>query len=57
MENGKDPVLVIVQLSGGNDFMNTVIPYTNPVYYDNRRLVYVPQEDAIPIDDTLAFPP
>lgn len=55
--NGKDPVLVIVQLSGGNDFMNTVIPYTNPVYYDNRRLVYVPQEDAIPIDDTLAFHP
>ena len=55
--NGKDPVLVIVQLSGGNDFMNTVIPYTNPVYYDNRKLVYVPQEDAIPIDDTLAFHP
>ena len=55
--NGKDPVLVIVQLSGGNDFMNTVIPYTNPVYYDNRKLVYVPQEDAMPIDDTLAFHP
>ena len=55
--NGKDPVLVIVQLSGGNDFMNTVIPYTNPVYYDNRKLVYVPQEDAIPLDDTLAFHP
>ena len=55
--NGKDPVLVIVQLSGGNDFMNTVIPYTNPVYYDNRKLVYVPQEDAIPIDDTLAVHP
>ena len=44
-------------MSGGNDFMNTVIPYTNPVYYDNRKLVYVPQEDAIPIDDTLAFHP
>ena len=55
--NGKDPVLVVVQLSGGNDFMNTVIPYTNPAYYDNRRLVYVPQEDAIPLDDTLAFHP
>ena len=55
--NGKDPVLVVVQLSGGNDFMNTVIPYTNPVYYDNRRLVYVPQEDSIPLDDTLAFHP
>ena len=55
--NGKDPVLVIVQLTGGNDFMNTVVPYTNPVYYDNRPLVVVPQDQAIPINDTLAFHP
>ncbi len=55
--NGKDPVLVIVQLTGGNDFMNTVIPYTNPVYYDNRPLVVVPEGQGIPIDDTLAFHP
>ena len=55
--NGKDPVLVIVQLSGGNDFMNTVIPYTNPVYYDNRPLVVVPEGQGIPINDTLAFHP
>ena len=38
-ENGKAPVLVVVQLTGGNDFMNTVIPYTNPVYHDNRPTV------------------
>ncbi len=55
--NGKEPVLVIVQLTGGNDFMNTVIPYTNPVYYDNRPLVVVPQDQGIPINDTLAFHP
>ena len=55
--NGKDPVLVIVQLSGGNDFMNTVIPYTNPVYYDNRPLVVVPEGQGIPMNDTLAFHP
>ena len=55
--NGKDPVLVIVQLSVGNDFMNTVVPYTNPVYYDNRPLVVVPQDQGIPINDTLAFHP
>ena len=35
----KDPVLVVVQLSGGNDFMNTVIPFTEGIYYDNRPLV------------------
>ncbi len=37
--NGKPPVLVVLQLTGGNDFMNTVIPYTNPVYHDNRPTV------------------
>ena len=55
--SGKSPVLVVVQLSGGNDFMNTVIPYTNPVYYDNRPLVGIPQDQVIPLDDTLAFHP
>ena len=30
----KDQVLVVVQLSGGNDFMNTVVPYGNELYYD-----------------------
>lgn len=55
--NGKHPVLVVVQLTGGNDFMNTVIPYTNPVYYDNRPLVGIPQDQVIPFTDTLAFHP
>ena len=51
------PVLVVVQLTGGNDFMNTVIPYTNPVYYDTRRTVFVPEDRALPINDNLAFHP
>ena len=43
-QNGKtkDPVIVVVQLSGGNDFMNTVIPFTEGIYYDNRPLVGIP---------------
>ena len=32
----KDPVLVVLQLSGGYDILNTLVPYTNPLYYDNR---------------------
>ena len=55
--NGKDRVLVVVQLTGGNDFMNTVVPYTSSVYYDNRPLVNIPQDQVLPIDDTLAFHP
>ena len=37
----KAPVLVVVQLSGGNDFMNTIVPYTNPHYYDNRKTLVI----------------
>ena len=55
--NGKDPVLVVVQLTGGNDFMNTLIPYTNPIYYDCRKSVGIPQDEVLPISDTLAFHP
>ena len=53
----KKPVFVVVQLSGGNDFMNTLIPYTNSVYYDNRKLLNIPQEDVLPLDNTLGWHP
>ena len=55
--NGKSPVFVVVQLTGGNDFMNTIIPYTSPVYHDNRPLVGIPQEQVLPLNDTLGFHP
>ena len=53
----KDPVLVVVQLSGGNDFMNTLIPFTSGVYYDARPLVGIPEDQALPINETLALHP
>ena len=53
----KEPVFVVVQLSGGNDFMNTLIPYTNSVYYDNRKLLNIPEEDVLPLDNTLGWHP
>ena len=55
--NGKDPVLVVVQLSGGNDFMNTVIPYTSAVYHDARPVVGIAEDDVLPINGELAFHP
>lgn len=53
----KDPVLVIVQLTGGNDFMNTVVPYSSGHYYDARNLMRVAEEDVLPINDELGFNP
>ena len=53
----KDPVVVILQLTGANDYMNTIIPYTNGEYYDNRPKVRIPQDTVLPIDDELAINP
>jgi len=53
----KDPVLVVLQLTGGNDYLNTVIPYTNPLYHDNRPAVGIPEDQVIPLDDHVGFHP
>ncbi len=54
MGNGNgtsDPVLVIVQLTGGLDFMNTLIPYTEGAYYDSRPHVGIPQDQVLPLSE------
>ena len=53
----KAPVLVVVQLTGGNDFMNTLIPYTNGIYHDSRPVVGIKEEDVLPTNDTLGWNP
>jgi uncharacterized protein (DUF1501 family) len=57
LASGKPPVLVVLQMTGGNDFMNTVVPYTNGHYYDNRKTLVVREDEALPIDDELALHP
>ncbi|HEY7710051.1 MAG TPA: DUF1501 domain-containing protein [Candidatus Entotheonella sp.] len=53
----QDPVVVVLQLSGANDYLNSIIPYTNPLYKDNRPRVGVPEDEVLPINDELAFHP
>ena len=53
----KDPVLVILQLSGGNDYLNTVVPHSNPLYADNRTNLQVPEDDVLKLNDDIGFNP
>lgn len=53
----KDNVLVVLQLSGGNDALNTIVPYNNPLYMDNRPVVRIDPEQVVPIDDDIGFNP
>jgi uncharacterized protein (DUF1501 family) len=53
----KDPVLVVLQLTGGNDYFNTVIPYNDSLYYDNRPVVKYEREDIIKINDEIGLMP
>ncbi len=53
----KEPVLVVLQLAGGNDALNTIVPYGNPKYYDNRPNVMISQDQVLPINDEIGFNP
>ena len=53
----KDPVLVVLQLSGGNDALNTLVPHGDPLYYDNRPSVRVPEGQALDLDGYVGLNP
>ena len=52
----KDPVIVVLQLTGGNDYLNTVIPYNNPLYRDNRKAVGIPDNQIMHLDKDYGIP-
>ena len=47
MATVKDPVLVVLQLSGANDYLHTIVPYNNPYYRDARPNLGL-SEDVVP---------
>jgi uncharacterized protein (DUF1501 family) len=53
----QDHVLVVLQLSGGNDALNTIVPYSDPLYLDNRPVVRIDPERVLPINDAVGFNP
>ena len=55
--NGRDRVLVVLSLSGGNDFLNTVIPYNSSVYRDYRPTLGIPEEQILPLNKDVGYHP
>ncbi len=53
----KPPVLVVLQLTGGNDYFNSVIPYNDPNYYDSRPSLQIAQDRTLKLDDELGMHP
>ena len=52
-----DKIVVLVELEGGNDGLNTVIPYQDPRYYELRGTLALSKEEVLPLSDTLALHP
>lgn len=53
----KDTVLVVCQLSGGNDGLNTVIPYANSLYYKARPTIGISDNKVLRINEHLGLHP
>lgn len=51
------PIVVVVTLYGGNDGLNTVIPYKDPIYYSSRPDISYAENAMLPIGESLALNP
>jgi uncharacterized protein (DUF1501 family) len=49
------PILVLVTLYGGNDGLNTVVPYTDSTYQSIRSNIALSASEVLPISDGLGF--
>ena len=49
--------LLVVQMAGGNDGLNTIVPYSDGRYYDLRGPVSIPESDVLHLNDEVGFHP
>jgi uncharacterized protein (DUF1501 family) len=54
---GKSKILVLVQMGGGNDGLNTVIPYNDGTYYKARPTIGIQPEKVLKLNDNVGFNP
>jgi uncharacterized protein (DUF1501 family) len=56
-KNGNDRILVVVELSGGNDGLNSVVPFRDDAYYQSRPTIAIKKNDLLLIDDNYGLNP
>lgn len=49
--------LVVLELAGGNDGLNTVVPYADPLYYQMRSRIGIPANAVLPLDGRMGMNP
>jgi uncharacterized protein (DUF1501 family) len=54
---GADTILVVIQMSGGNDGLNTVVPYGLDGYRSARPALRIPEADVLPLTDQIGLHP
>lgn len=52
-----EPCLVFIQLNGGNDGLNTFVPYDNPLYFELRSKIALSKDLVISKNNGMAFHP
>jgi uncharacterized protein (DUF1501 family) len=57
VEKHPERILVVLELSGGNDGLNTVVPYNDPAYYRARPRIGIPARDVLKVGDHFGFHP
>src|SRR5437773_323536 len=57
VEKHPQRILVVVELSGGNDGLNTVVPYGDPAYYHARPKLGIREREVIKAADGFGFHP
>src|SRR6267378_2294821 len=50
---GKDNILVVIEMNGGNDGLNTVIPYTDDLYYKARPTLGIKKDQVVKVNDQI----